>query len=369
MLAIEMLPADYGDCLLVEYGDGEKHNRLLIDGGLGSTYEVLRDRIRSLPAGARHFELLIVTHIDADHIEGTIRLLGSMESLGVTFGDVWFNGWKHLPGSHVSDEEYLNGRHGEFLSALIHAKSLPWNCAFGGNAAVIPDDGPLPRHDLPGGLRLTLLSPTVGCLDKLRPKWDREVRKAGLDRNSVGEVLAAIEATRRLRGDDELLAYRPININRLLQSCFAQDTAEANGSSIAVLAEYTGKSCLLTGDAWPSILSSSVRRLLQNGNSARLDLDALKLPHHGSRANISVEFLDLLNCGQYLFSSSGKRFRHPDPESVARVISRAGSSPSLYFNYRTEINRPWEDPRLSNGKYQYNAFYPESEDGGIRVEL
>lgn len=369
MLAIEMLPAGHGDCLWVEYGEGGKQYRLLIDGGLSPTYEVLRDRVGGLPAGARHFELLVVTHIDADHIEGAIRLLGSAESLGATFGDIWFNGWKHLPGSHVSDEDYLSGRHGEFLSALIEAKRLPWNRAFGGDAVAVPDTGSLPQIELPGGLQLTLLSPTPACLDKLRPKWDREVRKAGLDRNSVEEVQAALAAARGLRGDDELLTYRPLNIDRLSQSAFTQDTAEANGSSIAVLAEYAGKSCLLTGDAWPSVLSASVGRLLRDRKSARLDVGALKLPHHGSRANVNVELLDLLDCGVYLFSSNGKKFGHPDPESVARVISRAAPAPSLYFNYRTDVNRLWEDPRLSSGKYQYKVFYPETGGGGIRVEL
>jgi beta-lactamase superfamily II metal-dependent hydrolase len=369
MFTIEMLPAGYGDCLLVEYGDNGICHRVLIDGGLSSTYDILRGRIERLPAGERHFELFIITHIDADHIEGAIRLIGSVKTLGITFGDIWFNGWKHLPGSRISDDEYLNGKHGEFLSALIKENYLPWNSAFGSAAVVILDAGPLPQRRLPGGLKLTLLSPSIKCLNKLRPKWDREVRKAGLDRNSTKEVLAALEATRKLKIEDELLAHKSINIDKLLRARFSADTSEANGSSIAVLAEYGDKSCLLTGDAWAPVLSSSVERLLKSSKSDRLRVDALKLPHHGSRANINVELLDMLHCCRYLFSSNGHKYGHPDLESVARVISRPGIAPSLYFNYRTEINSLWDNSRLSSGKYQYKVYYPESDSAGIRIEL
>jgi beta-lactamase superfamily II metal-dependent hydrolase len=38
---------------------------------------------------------LILTHIDADHIEGLLKLVAERDSL-VTFKDVWFNGRQHL---------------------------------------------------------------------------------------------------------------------------------------------------------------------------------------------------------------------------------------------------------------------------------
>ena len=97
MLRIDMLPAAQGDALWIEYGDEHSPKRILIDGGTkGSWKEGLRARIEGLPAADRHFELLIVTHIDADHIDGALKLLQD-ETLGTSFGDVWFNGWRHLP--------------------------------------------------------------------------------------------------------------------------------------------------------------------------------------------------------------------------------------------------------------------------------
>jgi beta-lactamase superfamily II metal-dependent hydrolase len=364
MLKIDMLPAGYGDCLWIEFGDEAEPRRILIDGGIAPTFNTLRARIEELPEGERHFELLIITHVDADHIEGVIRLLGSAKSLGISFGDLWFNGWKHL-----DEPDKLGGVQGEFLSALIEKEGHPWNKAFGGSAVVVPDEGPLPERRFADGLTLTLLSPTPERLKKLVPKWNKEVQAAGLDRDSIDDVLAALEANRKLRPEDDVLGDKTINIEKLGNSRFSGDSAEANGSTIAVLAEHNGKSCLLTGDAWSPVLAGSIQRLLDDRGIEKLKVDALKVPHHGSRANISTDLLDKLRCRRFLFSTNGKIFHHPDLEGVARVISHGGKRPSLYFNYRTEFNEMWDDKNLMEGDYPYTTKYPEEEAGGITVEL
>jgi len=117
-----MLPAAQGDSLWIEYGQAAHPYRVLIDGGTAATYDWLRTRIRSLPSNQRRFELLVVTHVDADHIEGAVRLLND-PALDLEFGDIWFNGWDQL-------SDMLGPLQGEFLSALIKTGELPWNRAF-----------------------------------------------------------------------------------------------------------------------------------------------------------------------------------------------------------------------------------------------
>jgi beta-lactamase superfamily II metal-dependent hydrolase len=364
MLKIDMLPAGYGDCLWVEYGSKSKPFRILIDGGISPTFETLRAKIETLSESERHFELLIITHVDADHIEGTIRLLGSVKTLGVSFGDIWFNGWKHLDAP-----DKLGGVQGEFLSALIDAGGHNWNKAFEGAAVVVPDEGDLPVFSFADGLTLTLLSPTRERLVKLKPKWNSEVQKSGLDRDSVEAVLAALEANRKLRPEDDVLGEKTINIEQLGNSRFSGDGAEANGSAIAILAEYNGKSVLLTGDAWSPILAKSIQRILDKTGDDRLKVGALKMPHHGSRANISTDLLDMLKCKKFLYSTNGKIFHHPDPEGVARVILHGGKSPSLFFNYRTEFTEVWDDSTLMTSEHPYTVTYPADEAGGLEIEL
>ncbi|XKW97216.1 hypothetical protein R8G64_01655 [Tenacibaculum maritimum] len=72
MINIKMYEASEGDAFLVSFGQDENIN-LLIDMGLSETYNnhIKRDLI-SLNERAKSIQLLVITHIDKDHIEGAI---------------------------------------------------------------------------------------------------------------------------------------------------------------------------------------------------------------------------------------------------------------------------------------------------------
>jgi glyoxylase-like metal-dependent hydrolase (beta-lactamase superfamily II) len=357
MLKIEMLPARHGDCLWIEYGDAKKPYRMLIDAGPTSAYKHVRERILALPENKRHFELFIVTHIDADHIEGAVKLLRDRK-LKATYGDVWFNGYRHLKRSRT-----LGGPLGEYLTAAIVEEGLPWNEAFGGDSVVVPEEGKLPVHKLRGGMTLTLLSPTWERLEKLRPQWEAEVRAAGLVKGSVKAAAKKWAGIKRLHPTLGL----PSVAKLAAADPSGSDGAVANGSSIAVLAEYDKRRCIFAGDAFPDVLLASLRRLLKKP-SEKMELDVFKLPHHGSRANVSPELIDRVKSALYLFSSSGAIFKHPDREAVARVIHHDKTSPLLCFNYKTTFNEMWANPNLIS-KHKYRVKYPPPGKEGLLVEI
>jgi beta-lactamase superfamily II metal-dependent hydrolase len=358
---VEMLPAEHGDCLWISYGSSDKPHHVLIDGGPSWTYPALRERILELPASRRELELLVVTHVDADHIGGILELLSDRD-LRLTIKEIWFNAWRHLD---PADRDVLGPVQGEMLTALILRQKLAWNAAFGGGPVAVPPSGELPRAELPGGLRLVLLSPTPKGLSRLRPKWEREVRQAGMEPGSVAD---AREELRRRRSKD-LLGSRPVtNVRDLAASPFSEDEAAANRSSIAFFAEYRGRRCLMAGDAHPAVVTAGVRRYRQELGTASLTTDALKLSHHGSKGNTSPELLKLLNTRAYLFSTSGAIFKHPDAETVARAILQGGPGTNLFFNYRSEETSLWDDPRLLK-KFSYFPIYPNEGLGGLLIEL
>jgi len=351
MFRIEMLPAGHGDCLWIEYGDPKAPRRVLIDGGAAGTYKrALRERLRGLRENERRFELLVVTHIDADHITGILELLEDSETR-FQARDIWFNGYRHLPDERP---ETLGPVQGERLTDLLVKR--PWNREFKEAAVVVQADGDLPRLQLEGGLVLTLLSPTPGKLADLKPEWEKEVRKAGLDPNQPrpGEVESP-------EGFD--LLGSP-DVEALAAEAFSEDSAKANGSSIALLAEFEGRRLLLTGDAHPGIMTAAIKRLAGGG---RLAVDACKLPHHGSKANVNRQFLQALDCRKWLFSTNGAYFRHPDRQTVARVIKWGGAQPELGFNYRTQYNDVWDGKPLRE-QYGYKVSYPASDAEGIVLE-
>jgi len=101
MINIELIQAAQGDCIWIEYGaNSDSLHRILIDGGTSDTYKRLKKRIECLPSDERHFDLLIITHIDADHIAGILKLI-EKDDLGISFSDIWFNGYKHLGKTHI----------------------------------------------------------------------------------------------------------------------------------------------------------------------------------------------------------------------------------------------------------------------------
>ena len=77
MLTVEMLPAEHGDCLWVQYGDPERPSVLLVDGGTGAptTTRRLGQRITGRLGPDHPAALAVVTHVDADHITGVLDLL------------------------------------------------------------------------------------------------------------------------------------------------------------------------------------------------------------------------------------------------------------------------------------------------------
>ena len=361
IFTLELLPARFGDAIWVEYGDPQSPHRMLIDGGARSAtcatiVELMNARIG---AADPDFELIVLTHIDADHITGLLNLFED-RTVALRPRDVWFNGWEHLPS------DLMGSKQAERLSMAIHKRHLSWNNDFGGKAVRLvgtlaqPNPDVLPEITLPGGMVLTLLSPTYEGLAKLRPVWKDELDKAHLVPGSAAQLVGEADRLGGARG--------PLQPDEDAKERFKSDTSEANGSSIAFLAEYNGRSALFTGDAHAPVLESSLRTLLRNRGQDKLTVHAFKLPHHGSKYNLSPELLGLLNTRRFLISTDGtSSSRHPDPVALARIITTVPKA-QLEFNYATDYNRPWDADRIKR-KYGHTVVFPRQHENWLTVRL
>ena len=100
MISIEVLPAAHGDAIWIEYGSGPEVHRVLIDGGPANTYELgLRRRILEQERDDCKLDLMVVTHIDADHIDGALIMLQELARLKVHIQELWFNGTSRQGGT------------------------------------------------------------------------------------------------------------------------------------------------------------------------------------------------------------------------------------------------------------------------------
>lgn len=349
------LAAEYGDCIVLSYGDGKAHFRLVVDAGVAGT----ADRIKCVldASGDAVWELLVVTHIDLDHIGGTLSLL-SDKSIATRFKDIWFNGRQHLE----LGRESMAVAEGKQLAELLVREGISWNEAFDRDAVCLAaDDVPVCKTLPVSKAAITILSPSPKGLAKLRQLWDwceeREGQK--VDKHAKGKGAAA----RQDEPDVEVLSAVPLSIAEMAETKTGTDGSVTNGSSIAFIFEYAGIRILLGADAHPGVLLKSAAKLSQE----MLNLDVFKLPHHGSSANVTMRLVQKLPARRYLLTTDGERHdTHPSDIAIARALTVTPDA-ELLFNYPNEASKRWAN-RPSERGYRFKVRTGEGDEG-IRVRL
>lgn len=343
-LELQSLPAGEGDALWVRWGTPEARYQLMVDMGTEGTGKALRDRFELLEEDDRAFEVLVVTHVDSDHIGGVLSCVADAEPLpGLMFRDVWFNGFEHLHGKRVgigSRLEPLGPAQGERLSRWLRTQA--WNEAFDSGPVWRLPGAPPRTVALPDGLTLTVLGPTPTRLHDLIGTWKTEVEIAvGKGKLDVKDPSSGLEALGRkkpkkpsLRTAADVVALANTELNK-------KDDSKANGSSIVLLLQYRGRAFLLAGDAHSADL---VEGLQHFGGGAPVVLDLFKLPHHGSRKNVHEDVVRAIECPLWLVSTDGTKHYHPDAEAIARIITHSKiKRPDIVFNVPSAYNEWWRD--------------------------
>jgi len=366
VFSIEMLPAYEGDCLWIEYGDASRPRVILCDGGRKVAYKALRPRLRRLAAEGRAIELLIVSHIDADHIEGILELLDEDE-FPIQINDVWFNGYDHLrrAARMLPKSEIYGAVQAEKLTKNLRARGWPWNKAFhGAPAARVGDE--VPAIELAGGMSVRLVSPTLEALRDLIPTWEKECADAGIPPG--GGRVRARRGRDGLPAGAEIMGAAPrFDVMESAREPFVPDSSKANRSSIAVLLEYRGRRALMTGDAHADLLLSGLRAM--RGGRRKLRMDVFKLSHHGSHGTTSLELMENLDAAAIMVSTNGSRHKHPHRQSLARWLTTKSRTGVALFNYDQKEAGFWNNRELRR-RYDYEVRFPEpARDGYLKHDL
>jgi metal-dependent hydrolase (beta-lactamase superfamily II) len=358
MYKITFLPARFGDAIWIEYGSTRDPHYILIDGGTSGTRHQIANTMQKTGQTPTALDLLVITHIDRDHLEGVLGLL-EQESPSFTANEVWFNAFRHLPDD--PDEISFSPMQAERLTERLDALGWGWNTSFSENAVCLPKDKPPEPITLAGGMKITLLSPTQEALFRLRSDWEDEIRQANLRQGLVKPP------NDEAAPEEEVSFEIPVlpDLKALAATPFEEDASTANHSSIAFLAEYAGKRVLFAADApAPGILASLERLSPQEP----FDLDLLKVSHHGSSHTTNLDLIQKLNCQHYAISTNGSIFKHPDQEAIARVVVGSRGQAELYFNYHSPRNEIWGSDALKE-QYGYRTTYPSPQEPGITIDL
>ena len=359
MIEIKSYPAKKGDAFLMKAS--ARPFAMLIDGGYAETFQQhIREDLENLAAGGYALDLVVATHIDADHISG---LLSFFSMNGPTHGpaiisvrEVLHNSLRALvaprdgqiairpddlvllreirhrgypaPRAANNSGQEISARQGNSLAQLLHDGGYRWNTHAG--AIPIGGDG-LIDLQLPQA-KIKVLGPNKVRLDALKKWWTSEIRRLGMigSLENLDDVFEFLCAQEVVDPGEQLLASSDAD----LSAAYFPDNSVTNGSSISLIVEIEDCRLLFLGDSWAD---DAVTALTANGPSI---FDAVKIAHHGSLRNTSPELLTLVDSPHFFISTNGDGHDHPDFAVLKAIVDRpAAFCRTLHFNYATPASR------------------------------
>lgn len=379
-MRLEVFHAADGDCLLLSSSDG---HHVLIDGGRSATFAAnTQPRLQELKVAGEALDLVLVSHIDADHITGILRLLKDVGDWAVfdhqrgaggnprfpepkaprppEIKALWHNSWRAQVGEfegpiaalalQVTEATALNPRlvssapestqlalaelsglaesiaDGVQLSRMIEERTpLQRNKGFPDDLVLLRDR---PHRRRVGSTTLTVIGPTERHLEALREEWREwfEEKGVSLDPDSRrAQGTGPGRAGDRADASLELGGPAPASIEeaaRIIEQAGSKHVTVPNRASITVLAEERGRTILLTGDAAEEELIdglTAIGKLGANGTGPPFHCTVLKVQHHGSSHNLSRDFAERVVADHYVFSGDGAH-DNPEPSVITTII-------------------------------------------------
>jgi len=384
---LEVLPAQEGDCLLLHWGTQAKPRLAVIDGGPGRVYEnTLKPRLEAIAAKRNAaplpIDLVMVSHVDNDHIVGIKKLFRDLkkdiedetadEDRSFKVERLWHNTFNDVLGDSI-DKYYktltasvtasVDGgpnpkivdavkknleQKGETEDEAVHvAHDIGLILAGHGESRELRDNHGVLReahdiavinHPFEKNGKPTLITAEM---------TPTPVKLDGLSFKIVGPLEAQIKA---LQVEfDAFITARGLTAEAMLAAY--SDTRAPNLSSIVALVTMNGKKILLTGDARGDFVLTGLTKagLL---SPPPLKVDILKVPHHGSDHNLEIDFFEKIIADTYVFSADG-RFGNPDRTSVEMLIEARGKNAryDIVIPYKvaavdtkrkSESRKPWK---------------------------
>ncbi|MGV3685104.1 MAG: ComEC/Rec2 family competence protein [Daejeonella sp.] len=330
-MKISFLKAFQGDCIHITLKDSLGHPRhILIDGGIGDTYRKMKGPkgkpvdgelkllIDQIKKKDQLIDLLIITHVDDDHIGGILGWFAAEPDAYKMISEVWFNSGKKIANWLKEKENEDVNRKFNDGSAL--ATSIKQGIDFG---KYIYEKGILSEKIViqgdtfeKFGLKFKILSPNKKKLEKLLKEWkikDPLLQTSGKPNDYLKTISQHI-------ADDS----------------FSEDNAFPNGSSIAFILSAGEKEFLFLGDAHPTVIVEGLD-LFGYNEATPLIAEFVKVSHHGSKSNTNINLLTGVSCDKYVISTNGDENQHPHKQLLARILNRNPSC-SLYFNYTERMD-------------------------------
>ena len=258
MIEISVRQALQGDCIWIRC-ISETVTNIVIDAGPSSFAVGFKELIKEIAANDEKIDLLIYSHVDDDHIRGSIPYLRKCEK--AIIDKAWING----SGSNVySSMQEHSARNVSNLLGLLKEKNIIVESPILEGKEYRFHNG-LIRVIAPTELEMLKVAEMITSSSK-------NIKEHG-SQKYIGDICNAPDK------------YNP-------------DSSDTNRASIIIVLEFENKKLLFTGDAPAENIIRAVDRYYPAEK-----FEILKLPHHGSDRNISRDLLKKVEAKQYIIST------------------------------------------------------------------
>ncbi len=326
-MKIKFLQAGNGDSFLISFLENDKMRNILVDGGIKQTYYSsstnvngeLYLEIDAIRKRGESIDLLILTHIDNDHICGLLKWFELDNKAHELVKNVWFNSGK-LIATYLNEPENEDLRVGlkifsdsqtgvheaiEYENYLIE-KGI-WD------KKIIIQGQELEEC----GIKIQILSPNEAQLKRLLNEY----------KDKTGDP--AYTAGKEKDWDKNLKDF--IEEENRYDYKFNQDTSVKNGSSISFILTLDNKRFLFLADSHPKGIVKQLKTFGYSKDNP-LEVEVMKVSHHGSKANTNKELLEIIKTENYIISTDSSGHNHPNKRTLARILN-VNPNAVFHFNY------------------------------------
>ncbi len=333
MVKINFLKVNNGDAIHISYNFDSKPVNIVIDSGSRQTYTreekeqrpprktiiidgEFKNLIKTLKDKKEVINLLIITHVDDDHIGGVLQWMESIEFDNSMVEKIWFNSGQLI--NEYFNKNLENNKNNSI--SLTEFKSISQKTSISDGVCF---ENKMLEYDIwdrkiikagdtyeEFGAKFLILSPTERNLTRLLTKWEKE--KPSSVKTSDSENLEYQQTLKELLNNDKT----------------SYDSSKHNGSSIAFILEVENKSLLFLGDC----LNQTILKSMKKFKIDSIRVDMVKISHHGSKNNTSNKLLQKIECNKYVISTDGNSHNHPNKITLARIINNNPNC-EIYLNY------------------------------------
>lgn len=348
--SLDVRRARKGDCFILHYGSKEAPGLALIDGGPSKVYKPhLKPRLAQIKKSrglgndeSLAIDLLMVSHIDDDHIHGilelTSELMNAMDSkqpIPLKVKSFWHNTFDDIIGT--KPEELIAAVTSSYGAAALSGEpdaegldpQVAMVLASVGQGIQLRDDvkklQPHINPEFQG--KLIMASGTGECINMGK----------GLTLTVAGPTKA--ELMKLQRDHDAFIKTHKKDKRNEAALASLTDNSVANLSSLVVLCEVENKRILLTGDARGDKIVQGLELVGLLEKKGTIHVDILKMPHHGSDRNLDEIFFRRITANHYIFSGNGEH-GNPERSTLKMLLDERGNEEfTIHLTYPvTEID-------------------------------